>query len=72
MTKKELYSIIPLDRETADKFISNCLKDGKFSTFESICFAIHDHEFKDVLDIAFFWDESPEGDDFWRSIHDSI
>lgn len=69
----ELYDLIPLDRETADKFIHNCLfgfsPDIKIESKEHILSYIKENGFSKTLRLAFLWYESDERYDYWLKIY---
>ena len=72
-----IYNLIPLTKEVADKFILNCLSDKSegdvnFKTINEIKDYIKNKGFKHCLDVGFYWEISPEGDDYWRKIYDNL
>lgn len=67
--EQKLYDLIPLDRETAELFIHNCLfgysPDIKLESKEHILSYIKENGFSKTLRLAFSWADSPEDHDYW-------
>lgn len=68
----QIYELIPLDKEIADKFISNCLKIGKFHSINGIISSIEHNGFRCTLFEAFDWESSPEKGKYWFYIHNKL
>lgn len=73
MTREELYPYIPLDRETADKFIDNCFNENcnghYYESLEHLLVCLKSESFSEVLNGSFTWGNSPEEHLFWSTIY---
>lgn len=70
---QKLYDLIPLDDETTQKFLYNCLynKNGDviLENKEQILKYIIENGFSKTLRLAFEWSSSPEGSFYWLEIY---
>lgn len=78
LKKKYDRALIPLDKETANKFIENCLDpDTKFTDMgikdtKDIIELINEVGFKHVLGESFDWTDSKQGLQFWSKIYENL
>lgn len=54
------------DRELAEKIFQNMKAQGTLPRLEH-----HSASFANALDVAFFWNKSPEGESFWVKVSDT-
>lgn len=70
---QKIYDVIPLDYETTQKFIHNCLYNNngyiKLETKEQILNYIIENGFSKTLRLAFEWATSSERHLFWNSVY---
>lgn len=69
--KEELYPLIPLEKELADKFINNTFEYSSHD-FVSLRSDLESYKFHEVLHGAFSFLCAPEGHDFWYNLYLSL